>query len=353
MFFFLKSLRVRKLSIWAGLIFLAAGAPSLRAHIDTTEAATQVYDTLIYKDGDRLRGHLRERSETEIVFMSERFGLLRVPVKDAKVLLANGEEDSVAATRARTAEAETPFTMWSLLSVTKLTSQVRNFFGPWHGRFAVSAQVLQNPTEQTNYVAEAHLQRKWKQDSVQLNARYDFSDTSHVTTTDVIKADASWRHDFTGSDFKGRLFMIYGPSLEINHAFVLNNVPADYVLLQQEIGAGINVFTSPQRNLRLGLAENLFDLWTIVTPESHNSKTAESAFLEADWHLPWQMTLTERSVYYYSLNTGKDGVENKVELDKKLSETFTVGIRHELRYNNPGVRVQDYTLLKVLMGIDF
>jgi hypothetical protein len=58
-------------------------------------------------------------------------------------------------------------------------------------------------------------------------------------------------------------------------------------------------------------------------------------------------------VWYYSINTGKDGWENKLELDKKLSETFTVGIRHEVRYNNPGVRVQDYTLLKLLVGIDF
>lgn len=306
------------------------------------------YDVLVYKDGDRLRGHLKERSDSELVFLSEKFGLLHVKVADAKVILANGEEDTIAEARARTEEAEGPFSVWSLFSLRALTSEVRNFFGPWHGRFAVSSQVVSDTTERTNYTGEAHLQRKWKQDAVQLNARYDYSDTNHVVTTDVFKADASWRHDFPG-----RFFAIYGPSLEWNRQFSVDNLPADYVLLQQEIGAGLNVFTSPQKNLRVGVAENIFDLWQTVDPRSHNSKTAESVFLEADWKLPWQMTLSERGVWYYSFNTGRDGWENKIELDKKLTETFTVGIRHEVRYNNPGVRVQDYKLLKLLMGIDF
>lgn len=323
------------------------------AHVETSEEEAPAFDTLIYKDGDKIKGHLRERSETEIVFVSERFGVLYVPVTEAKVLLSNGEYDTLAEARARNEEAVTPFTMWSLLSVRKLTNEVQNFFGPWHGRFAVSAQVVDDTTERTNYMAEAHLERKWKQDAVQLSARYDFSNTADVVTTDVFKSDASWRHDFKGDDLRGRLFMIYGPSLEWNRAFVLDGLPADYVLVQQELGAGVNIFTSLERNLRVGVAENVFDLWVIAPPESHNSKTAESVFLEADLQLPWQMTLTERGVWYYSFNTGRDGWENKIELDKKLSETFTVGVRHEVRYNNPGVRVQDYKLLKVLMGIDF
>ena len=179
--------------------------------------------------------------------------------------------------------------------------------------------------------------------------RYDYSKSENVVNTDLFKADASWRHDFTAS----RYFAIYGPSLEWNRAYYVNSLPADYVLLQQEIGAGINLFTSSTRNLRVGVAENLFDFWQTVAPMSHNSKTSESGFLEADLKLPWRMTLTERGVAYYSFETGRNGWENKLELDKKLTETFTVGIRHELRYNNPGLNVQDYTLLKFLIGLDF
>ncbi len=126
-----------------------------------------------------------------------------------------------------------------------------------------------------------------------------------------------------------------------------------YFLLQQQFGAGYTVTASPRSNLRVGLAENVFDVWETTAPESHFSKTAESVFLEADWKLPWRMTLTERGAYYYSLNSHIDGWENKLELDKKLTETFAVGIRHETRQNDPGVRVQDYTLTKFYMGIDF
>ncbi len=344
-----------RLAIIAGGLGLLGVGTSVRAHIETAPVVVPdapKYDVLVYNDGDRVKGHLKERSDTEIVFQSDRFGLLHVPVTQAKVILANGEEDSAMAARARTEMAEEPFSVWSLFSVKVLTSDVRNFFGSWHGRFAISDAITTGngtTAATTNSTVEMHLQRKWKKDTVQINARYDYSATNHVATTDVFKADLSWRHDLPD-----RLFAIYGPSLEWNRAyFTAAGAPADYVLLQQEIGAGVNVFTSPDRNVRVGVAENLFDLWQTVAPVSHNSKTSESLFLEADWKLPWRMTLTERGVWYYSINTGHDGWENKLELDKKLTETFTIGIRHELRYNNPGLNVQDYTLLKFLVGIDF
>jgi hypothetical protein len=97
----------------------------------------------------------------------------------------------------------------------------------------------------------------------------------------------------------------------------------------------------------------LFDVWQTSEPTTHTTSTVESLFVEADWKLPWRMTLTERGVSYYSIATGRDGWENKVELNKKLTETFSVGVRHETRHNSPEVRVQDYTLLKLLMGVDF
>jgi hypothetical protein len=333
-------------AVLIGLLWL--GGTSLRADPDAVSAEPAKYDILVYKDGDQLKGRLKERSATEIVFQSTRFGLLRVKVGDAKVVLANGEDDAIADSRAHTEEAEGPFTVWSLLSLRALTSQLRNYFGPWHGRLALSSQIVSDTSDRTNDTVEAQFRRKWKKDNVQISARYDYSETNGLVTTDLVKAVAAWRHDF-----KGRLFANYGPSLEMNRAFSINGAPADYILLQQELGVGLNVFTSPKRNLRVGVAENVFDVWQIVPPDSHTSRTAESIFLEADWKLPWAMTLTERGVWYYSFNTGRDGWENKIELDKKLTETFTVGIRHEIRYNNPGVRVQDYTLLKLLMGIDF
>ena len=288
------------------------------------------FDVLVYNDGDRVRGHLVEQSVDTWLFMSERFGLLRVPLADAKVIVASPETIAAEArakaeeARLKAEEAENAsFLRWSLRSPLVLAEDLREFFGPWHGRFAFSTQSMTNTTETDNETVEAHLQRKWKKDLLQLNARYDFADTNHVTTTDILKADASWRHDFPD-----KLFSIYSPSVEWNRAFLVNNVPSNYVLLQQEIGMGVNVFAKPGGSLRVGIAENLFDVWQVSTPESHSENTVESLFVEADWKLPWRMTLTERGVEYYSIATGRDGWENKVELDKKLTETFTVGIRH-------------------------
>ena len=333
----------------------AVASPSA-SKVPVLEAAK--FDLLVYNDGDRVRGRLVEHSADSWLFMSERFGLLRVPVADATVIaglpetLAAEARAKAAAARAKAEKAEeaenASFLRWSILSPVALTQGLKDFFGPWHGRFAFSTQIMSGTTETTNEMLEAHLQRKWDKDHLQLNSRYDFIDTNHVTTTDIIKGDASWRHDFPD-----QWFSIYSPSVEWNRAYVINAVPSNYMLLQQEFGAGYTVITLPKRSLRVGVAENLFDFWQTSAPESHTANTAESLFLEADWKLPWRMTLTERGVWYYSIATTASGWENKLELDKKLTETFTVGIRHEKRDNEPGVRVQDYSLLKFLMGIDF
>ena len=304
-------------------------------------------DVLVFNDGDQVRGRLVERSSDLWLFRSERFGLLRVPIADAPDTRSDPESGAAEA-RARAEAAEPVAPRGSIFSPGAMARDLKGFFGQWHGRFNFSTQLMQSTTDTSNTMLEAKLERKLKHDDVKLAARYDFIDTDHVTTTDTIKGDAAWRHDFLN-----RWFSIYSPSVEWNRAYVINDVPSDYFLLQQQFGAGYTVTASPRSNLRVGLAENVFDVWETTAPESHFSKTAESVFLEADWKLPWRMTLTERGAYYYSLNSHIDGWENKLELDKKLTETFAVGIRHETRQNDPGVRVQDYTLTKFYMGIDF
>ena len=48
-----------------------------------------------------------------------------------------------------------------------------------------------------------------------------------------------------------------------------------------------------------------------------------------------------------------DGWENRVELNKKLTETLSTSVRHEIRRDNPDGSAQDYTRLKLLFGLDF
>jgi len=277
-----------------------------------------------------------------------------VPLADAKVILGTPEAAAAVAradaeeARRKAEEAENTSIGWSMLSPFALAEHLREFFGPWHGRFAFAASIITNTSETTNYTMGANLRRKWTADNVELNAHYDFADTNHVTTTDILKADASWRHDFPN-----KLFALYTPSVEWNRAYLVNNVPADYILLQQEIGVGVTAIAKPKLNLRVGVAENIFNVWQTTEPQSSSKDTAESLFAELDWKLPWRMTLTERGVWYYSLASAEDGWENKVELDKKLTETFTIGVRHEIRYHSPDAHVQDYRLLKLLMGVDF
>ena len=330
--------------------------------VGATEPEENTRDTLVYKDGDRVQGRLIDKTDKIIVFDSDRFGVLRVMVENAVVLKAEPREKPAPATTVaalpaaaaldkekavQSAEAER-LSVLERFRLSVLTARLGDFFGPWHGRFAFSLEQVSNTADQVSTGVEMTLLRKWKFDEVRLKGRYDFSQTNKLTTTDLIKADGLWRHDFPR-----RYFALYRPTVEWNRASFNNGVPNDYVQLQQEIGAGVNILSDGRRKLRVGVSENLFDVWTTTPGGTHSTRTVESLFLEAELKLPWRMSLTERGVYYYSFASTKDGWENHVELSKKFTETLSTSIRHETRQYNPDGTTQDYSRLKLLFGLDF
>ena len=344
---------------WLGLALLlvAATAVGLRA----AAAATQGRDMLVYKDGDRVRGTLVSDAGGTIVFKSERFGELRVPAADAVVIKSEKPAASAAVagtatppaakttttTASEKAEAER-VSLWDLFSPAVLTAKVRNYFGPWHGRLSFSSEVVSDVADRNNSAYEAHLQRKWKADEVQLNGRFDYNQTNHVTTTDLAKVSGQWRHEFSQ-----RFFAHYRPSSEWNRATTLRGAPNDYVLLQQELGAGYQVLAKPGRKVRAGVSQNLFDTWSTVGATTHTvSRGVVSTFEEAEVTLPWRITISQRGVWY-PVNEQPDGWENRIDLNKKLTETLSTSLRHEVRRNNPDGSSQDYTRLKLLFGLDF
>lgn len=326
-------------------------------------------DTLVYKDGDRVQGVLVQQTAETITFKSDRFGELRVPAKDAVVIKGRVESPHPAAvaakpapgapkpvapapaakpvaTPAETAEEER-VSLWDRFSPAVLTARVRNYFGPWQGRLSLSTEVVSDTAERNNSAYEGSLRRKWKADEVSFSLRYDYNETNDVATTDLVRSSGQWRRTFSKS-----FFGHYRPSAEWNRASRLRGLPNDYILLQQELGAGYNLLTLPTRKFRLGLSQNLFDRWSQVGDRAHDSRGVVSAFQEADLTLPWRITISQRGVWY-PVKEETDGWENRVELNKKLTETLSTSLRHEIRRNNPDGTAQDYTRLKVMLGLDF
>ncbi len=321
------------------------------------EPAVSARDVLVYQDGDRVQGRLVGRKDGLIVFQSERFGELRVPADKAEVVPAKtpaaapvaakpAAEPPPAAANDESAAEE----VRASAGLARLTARLRESFKPWSGRVAFSTEIVSDTAERSTLSLEGRLSRKWTADEVQLNGRYDFSQTNDLTTTDMLKADALWRHSFSK---KKNSFVQYRPTLEWNRANRKGGVPADYVLLQQEIGYGISLLTRPERKLRVGVSENLFDVWTTSPPTSHNSRAVESAFIETELRLPWGLLLTDRGVYYYSFASQNDGWENRIDLTKKFTPTLSTAIRHETRQGSPDGTAQDYTRLRLLLGLDF
>ena len=353
--------------VLGGGVWLAAGGLVGSAGLRAAEPIGN-REVLIYADGDRVRGKLVERSGGVLVFQSEKFGLLRVPVTAARI--EQGDGPAVAKTPGSPAVAKTAVAAgekagadrakpekgekeqtggWAQFSPSALTQGVRAFLGPWHGRITFSTEIANDVTDRTNTTAEVRLKRKWSNDEVEGIARYDFAQSAEVTTKDVARLSGSWRRDFPR-----RFFGVYRPTLEWNRASKRpNGVPADYFLVQQEIGAGLNVLAAKDRKLRFGVSENFFDVWVTAPQSDRTAETSASTFAEAEWSLPWRIQLIERGVWYPPFKNELNGWENRIELNKKLTETLSVAVRHETRQKNPDERVRDYSLLRMLVGLDF
>ena len=342
-------------------------------------------DTLVYKDGDRLHGTLVKREAGEIVFRSDRFGEVRVKSADAVVIrgVKEAAKAPVAAAKqtadrppakaapapksppatpvakaeakaaeekaeaARDAAEEERATIWDRFSPSVLTAQVREYFGPWSGRLTFSTEAVTDVAERNTNSVEARMSRKWTKDEVQVTVRYDYAETNEVPTTDITRANGSWRRQFTKT-----WFAHYRPGAEWNRASRRLGVPNDYVLVQQELGAGVTVYTTPTRTLRAGVSQNLFDIWTSAPEPEHTSRGVQSVFEEVELKLPWRMGLTQRGVFY-PVSGAENGWENRIELNKKLTETLSTAVRHEIRRNNPDGSAQDYTRFRVMFGLDF
>jgi len=311
------------------------------------------WEVLACRNGDRLKGHLLERTGKRIVFQSERFGKITVAASEATVVPAGrglGEPDRGAAT-----VQPPPLSGDGASSGPRATAaparQRRGLLGAWKGRLAFSTELVSDSKDRTATSVDLRLQRKGTVDDVQVNARYNFNEAAGTTTSDVVILGGSWRRDLSR-----RIFPQYRPTAEWNRAAFTNHMPSDYLLSQQEVGAGVTALNGEGAQLRLGGSENLFDVWNLTEADSsHTSMMVNSVFLEAEWKIPWRFTVTERGVWYnrYPFDDADAGWENYADINKKLTDTMDITIRHEIRRNNPNERVQDYSRLRLLFGLDF
>ena len=337
-------------------LFALVVAASIPSPLSAAPTAT---DVLVYKDGDRVQGRVVYDDGKTIVFRTNRFGELSVPHSQAEVIYGSIPEppqtqSHAIAAMAPSAPAQTPAEAKSEAELAeerrvigRLSTTLRRFFGPWHGRVSFSSEAVNAADSRQNEVLEGRMNRKWVADDVELSTRYEFSSTNETTSTDITKGSVYWRHDLSR-----RWFTIVHPSCEWNRNYIYQEQEADYVLLQNELGGGFTFWDRPNKKLRLGLANNVYDVWN-TSGDGHTTRNVESVFIEAEFGLPWNVKLTERGIWYFSLTGGETGSESQFELSKKFSENLVLALRHEVRDNQPNIHVQNYSSWRLLLGLDF
>jgi hypothetical protein len=306
-------------------------------------------DVLVFTDGDRVQGTFVRRENGKIIFQSLRFGNLSVPEADATVEVTTPPPPPIIAPMP--SEAEGPMSLYEQILLTRLRRRVEQgivrWWEPWVGRLAASTDIVHDAKDRSIFLAEGRVRRNWARDEVRLEARYEYREENEEKTVDMIKGTGLWRHDVSN-----RIFGSYRPLLERDRVNSNGFQPFPYILLQQQVGAGVHLLRRERIKLRAGVAENFFNVWAI-DDEAKSYEHIESAFFEAEMALPWRITLTERGVWYYAIKDATQGWENEFEFSKKLTDSLSLGLRHEFRRNNPDSRVQDYERLRLLIGYDF
>lgn len=301
-------------------------------------------DVLVYRDGNRATGRLVERTGGTIVFASDRFGVLTVAASEAEVVAAD-------AGTAKALGASAPAPTSPPPAETGPDNWLHRHLRPWRGQLSLALEGKREDNRRNNLLLEARARRHWTHDELRLNSRYEYTEEDSRTTTDVLKADAYWRHDLPW--LKRRLFALYSPEVEYNRGYKHEGLPIDYVLFKQEVGLGVAVVDHAQRKIRVGLAENRFDLWVVSPLSAHAASYAESAFLELELQLPYGIRITDRGTWYFSGNKDEFGRENQLKITKKLSDGFILGVRHEVRRDVPASQASNYSLWRLLLGLEF
>ncbi len=341
-------------------------------------------DVLKFKNGDQVKGTFMKKEGGQILFRSDRFGDLSVRETDATVELtaplaplvtetevaiatgkpktpsaatpkpsaappkpagpaaaATGGKAAPAAARPAKASAAEPQTL--IATTVRLGKGFIKWWNGWHGRIAFSASIINDSADRSLYTVEARVKRTWKHDEVQIEPRYDFRKDNNVTVVDIFKASGYWRHTF-GENW----FVEYRP------AYQRDRKSSKAEQLEQQFGAGRHILKSKQYRLQAGVAANTFNTWPLNHALAATEYSQESFFSEAGLTLPWRVTITERGVWYFMGNgTTTTGWQNTFELTKKLTDSLSFSLRHEVRQDNPDPRVADYENTRVLLGFNF
>ena len=302
-------------------------------------------DTLVYADGDAVQGTLISQEDGLIVFASNRFGELRVPTSQATV--ERGEKPSRSVDSQITAGTTAPKPPSDDdAPATSARSPIR-WWTPWKGRIATALELTNDATTRDAVVVDVKAERKWAHDEVRLDAHYEYREEDEVKTADLLRGSAYWR-----SDFPNKFFGLYRSTAEWNRYSYYNGAFAPYFLLQQEVGVGYTFLDRDKKSVRVGLSENFFNVW-VQELDIELAQRMESAFVELALPLPGKIQMTERGVAYYSFQNGTNGWENQIELNRQLTKTISIGLRHEYRANVVDPRLQDFSKLRLFLGYDF
>lgn len=324
------------------LFLLVFAVPVSRA----AEAASR--DELTMANGEIAYGHYVGRDGEHVVFDSDNFGRVRVRADQVKLKLSGTAEVLSFSPAAIQTESNAKKEARDEEEYVR-KSWMRRLLPGWGGSIRLSEEFRSDGNLKNNFMTEIHLRRETNNNTLRLNGSYEHTVENDRTTVQLTKGDAYWRHHFTP-----RYFSVYVPTAEYNQCYEKDGVFLDYLLTRQEIGAGLVLLGTKRYQIRAGVAENFFKVWVWSKGTGGTGHAwVESAFMETDIKLPFAMRFIQRGTWYFSFNEEGSGWENDLELTKRLTETFNISLRQEVRKDVPGVQSSNYNLWRIVFGIDF
>jgi hypothetical protein len=327
----------------ATLLALFLAPPALASPpVPPAEPALQ---WLVYHDGTRLPGHLLRREGEDLVFLSPRFGELRVSSREAT--LAPSALPAPPAGPSAIPPAPPAPNPAPVVTATPPPPAP----DAWRGRVSASLETIVEADKRNNLIFALRLNRKWRKHEVIFNTSYELREENERTATDLVRSDLLLRHDW-----ENRWYLQYRLQADYNRSFRVANFDLPYLFTRQDAVIGYRLIDGPRGMLRLGTGPVHY-FFTLVDAEvsaGQEQLYAMGEFVEASLTLPWRTRLFGRftNLHDYS-EFSISSFETELELTRRLTDEFSLTFRYEDRRSIPGVNIQDRSLLRLFLGYDF
>jgi putative salt-induced outer membrane protein YdiY len=307
-------------------------------------ATLRADDWLEFNDGESVVGHYIKTEKDIITFQSSRFGLLKVSVNDAHVVI--GSVTTTAAPPVTSATVKvTPATAASKPPPPETTATPPAMAAApsrkWKGRIDVLLDFVWDVIDNREIRVQGTAERLSGKEHYVFYGNIDYLYNNHLLQQDRREGKFTWEHQLTHT-----LYSIAEP----DYLHEIRQTSVDQY--QMRVGAGARLFETDRSQVRVAVLA-YFSRLDIPAVDRRVEDVYPAIRLDSKWQIFHGLKFEQEGTAYYIPNGGESGVDNKVSLIKDIFGGITLTLQYEYHHEEIPNASATRNELKLLLGYTF